>query len=314
MPAIEDLVTEKEPDFYGFDDIFESYTPKKIAYFAKWMDLILLEEHTAFERARARAARTFATNELCLEWDNLIDVRLKKKSHDFVKKAQPIILNFVQEFMHDNDNAVEIFNGLRLDSKILLTHPKSKIRLSGILIHKDIRIKTICEGFTFKQFRVKVKCNSHHVNMQTERYLGRQKHPNIEKLSHGWIYKKRSYGYYSTMRANVVDLIAKPEHEVLSDYLVEGKEPKLETRPTRQEIKAQMGRHPVNEDQFKAIQRSLQTDSFSLILGMPGTGKTRTICIMIDLMIKMNKRVLVTSFTHVALDNIIDKFIEMFPR
>jgi DNA replication ATP-dependent helicase Dna2 len=47
---------------------------------------------------------------------------------------------------------------------------------------------------------------------------------------------------------------------------------------------------------------------------MPGTGKTRTICIMIDLMIKMNMRVLITSFTHVALDNIIDKFIEMFPN
>lgn len=216
--------------------------------------------------------------------------------------------------MANSDTAVEVFNSLTLDRKIQISHPQSKIKLSGVLIHKDIRIKQICEGFSFKQFRLKVKANSHHVNKQTERYLGRFKHPNIEKLSHGWVYKKRTYGYYSTMRANVVDLVALPELETLCDYLVEGKAPELQTRPTRQEINIQMGRHKVNADQFKAIETSLKTDSFSLILGMPGTGKTRTICIMIDLMIKMNKRVLVTSFTHVALDNIIDKFLEMFPQ
>jgi hypothetical protein len=77
MPEIEDLVSEQEPEFPGLDDIFNGYNKKRIDYFAKWMDLILLEEHTAFERQRKRARRNFSSNELCLEFENLIDVRLK---------------------------------------------------------------------------------------------------------------------------------------------------------------------------------------------------------------------------------------------
>lgn len=50
MPDLEELVSEREPDFHGLDEIFGSLTKKRIDYFAKWMDLILLEEHEDFER------------------------------------------------------------------------------------------------------------------------------------------------------------------------------------------------------------------------------------------------------------------------
>jgi hypothetical protein len=71
------------------------------------------------------------------------------------------------------------------------------------------------------------------------------------------VYKKRSYGYFSTMRANVVDLIAQPELDRLASYIVEGKSPVKVTRPTKQEIEVHMGRHKVNADQARAIQTSL---------------------------------------------------------
>ena len=50
MPEIEDLVTDLEPKFYEFEDIFNDLNTYKLEYFAKWMDLILLEEHYTFQR------------------------------------------------------------------------------------------------------------------------------------------------------------------------------------------------------------------------------------------------------------------------
>ena len=43
-PDIEDIKTENQPDFDGLKEIFYSLDKQKIDYFAKWMDLILLEE------------------------------------------------------------------------------------------------------------------------------------------------------------------------------------------------------------------------------------------------------------------------------
>lgn len=45
---------------------------------------------------------------------------------------------------------------------------------------------------------------------------------------------------------------------------------------------------------------------------MPGTGKTFSLAILIKIMADLELQVLVTSFTHSALDNIIIKITEMF--
>lgn len=45
FPDIEDIVTEEQPDFYGLEEIFRGLDKLKIDYFARWMDLILLEEN-----------------------------------------------------------------------------------------------------------------------------------------------------------------------------------------------------------------------------------------------------------------------------
>lgn len=45
---------------------------------------------------------------------------------------------------------------------------------------------------------------------------------------------------------------------------------------------------------------------------MPGTGKTFVISLMLYCMVKLGKKVLVTSYTHTALDNIIKAFLNKF--
>lgn len=50
---------------------------------------------------------------------------------------------------------------------------------------------------------------------------------------------------------------------------------------------------------------------YALILGMPGTGKTTTIASLIHVLLAMGLRVLVTSYTHTAVDNILLKLQAM---
>ncbi|KNZ50289.1 hypothetical protein VP01_4502g1, partial [Puccinia sorghi] len=54
----------------------------------------------------------------------------------------------------------------------------------------------------------------------------------------------------------------------------------------------------------------LAAADYALVLGMPGTGKTTTIASLIKTLISMGKTVLLTSYTHSAVDNILSKLIE----
>lgn len=64
-----------------------------------------------------------------------------------------------------------------------------------------------------------------------------------------------------------------------------------------------------NENQIKAIDQALRCDNYSLILGMPGTGKTTVIAELIKILVANGKSILLTSYTHSAVDNILLKLL-----
>ncbi|SPO24247.1 related to DNA2 - DNA helicase [Ustilago trichophora] len=66
----------------------------------------------------------------------------------------------------------------------------------------------------------------------------------------------------------------------------------------------------VNDDQKLAIEKVLSAQDYALVLGMPGTGKTTTIAKLIELLVKLGKRILLTSYTHSAVDTILRKLAE----
>ena len=67
----------------------------------------------------------------------------------------------------------------------------------------------------------------------------------------------------------------------------------------------------LNRNQENAVQKAISTDKFHIIKGPPGTGKTHTIIEIIKELYKQNKKILVTTHTHVALDNILEKLGEL---
>ncbi|GAA5886249.1 hypothetical protein JCM6882_001581 [Rhodosporidiobolus microsporus] len=63
----------------------------------------------------------------------------------------------------------------------------------------------------------------------------------------------------------------------------------------------------LNSDQKEALEKVLAAQDYALILGMPGTGKTTTIAEVLKALAKTGKSVLLTSYTHSAVDNILLK-------
>ena len=63
----------------------------------------------------------------------------------------------------------------------------------------------------------------------------------------------------------------------------------------------------LNVDQKQAIDKVMSARDYALVLGMPGTGKTTTIAHIIRALVAQGKSVLLTSYTHTAVDNILLK-------
>lgn len=67
----------------------------------------------------------------------------------------------------------------------------------------------------------------------------------------------------------------------------------------------------MNTDQLKAIDHVMRAEDYALILGMPGSGKTTVIAEIIKILVSQGKSILLTSYTHSAVDNILLKLNEL---
>jgi DNA replication ATP-dependent helicase Dna2 len=61
----------------------------------------------------------------------------------------------------------------------------------------------------------------------------------------------------------------------------------------------------LNEDQNAVLRKCLEVDDYALIVGMPGTGKSKTIAEVVKVLMENGKSVLLTSYTHSAVDNVL---------
>jgi CRISPR/Cas system-associated exonuclease Cas4 (RecB family) len=64
---------------------------------------------------------------------------------------------------------------------------------------------------------------------------------------------------------------------------------------------------PLNEGQCRALTMAVRARDYCLIQGMPGTGKTTTIAALVKVLVAKGNSVLLTAYTHTAVDNILIK-------
>lgn len=66
----------------------------------------------------------------------------------------------------------------------------------------------------------------------------------------------------------------------------------------------------LNENQQRAVLKALAANEYILIKGMPGTGKTQTLVALIELLQALSSSILITAYTHSAVDNLLLKLLE----
>uniref|UniRef100_A0A1I7VFT6 DNA replication ATP-dependent helicase/nuclease n=1 Tax=Loa loa TaxID=7209 RepID=A0A1I7VFT6_LOALO len=66
----------------------------------------------------------------------------------------------------------------------------------------------------------------------------------------------------------------------------------------------------LNCDQARAVVKSLMSNDYTIIEGFPGSGKTSTLAVLIRCLIHLGRTVLITSYTHSAVDNLLSKLVE----
>ncbi|CAN0223585.1 unnamed protein product, partial [Discosporangium mesarthrocarpum] len=72
----------------------------------------------------------------------------------------------------------------------------------------------------------------------------------------------------------------------------------------------QIYRNGLNEDQRSAVRKLVTAKDYALLLGMPGTGKTWTMAFTVRVLLARGASVLVTSYTHSAVDSLLLKLLE----
>jgi DNA replication ATP-dependent helicase Dna2 len=93
----------------------------------------------------------------------------------------------------------------------------------------------------------------------------------------------------------------------LRALIVQDRAPKFKMPTGTMGLQSQNWQAEMNTDQKAAIEKVMAAQDYALVLGMPGTGKTTTIAQIIRALVAQGKSVLLTSYTHTAVDNILLK-------
>lgn len=113
----------------------------------------------------------------------------------------------------------------------------------------------------------------------------------------------------ATVRNNLIRLMENDVFgtQALRRLIVEGVPPTFKPTSTPYSLANSASQDSLNVDQRCAIEKVMSAKDYALVLGMPGTGKTTTIAHIIRALTAQGKSVLLTSYTHTAVDNILLK-------
>jgi DNA replication ATP-dependent helicase Dna2 len=113
----------------------------------------------------------------------------------------------------------------------------------------------------------------------------------------------------ATARNNLIRIMEKDLFKAreLRQLIVDGNPPAFKSAAPRYTLSGPASQQSLNDDQRHAIEKVMRSRDYALVLGMPGTGKTTTIAHIIRALVSQNKSVLLASYTHTAVDNILLK-------
>ena len=112
----------------------------------------------------------------------------------------------------------------------------------------------------------------------------------------------------ATIRNNLIRMMEKDLFKAreLRQLIINGATPTFKPTSSAYTL-TETSSQRLNIDQRRAIEKVMSARDYALVLGMPGTGKTTTIAHIIRALVLQGKTVLLNSYTHTAVDNILLK-------
>ena len=113
----------------------------------------------------------------------------------------------------------------------------------------------------------------------------------------------------ATVRNNLIRIMQQGTFgaSALRSLIIEDRPPRFAPTIKSSFLATSASQATLNVDQRAAVKKVLSAKDYALVLGMPGTGKTTTIAHLIRALIADGKSILLTSYTHSAVDNILLK-------
>ncbi|EPY53742.1 DNA replication endonuclease-helicase Dna2 [Schizosaccharomyces cryophilus OY26] len=111
-------------------------------------------------------------------------------------------------------------------------------------------------------------------------------------------------GGIASVRSTLIACVLPEAPTMIKDMIIRLKPPTFNPANCRLNPSHTEG---LNQDQIFALKKCQAADNYALILGMPGTGKTTTIARLILSLLEKGASILLTSYTHSAVDNILLK-------
>ncbi|SPO23950.1 related to DNA2 - DNA helicase [Ustilago trichophora] len=324
-PKFGNMLSKRSPIADVYEQKTEHLSDVHLDFFRKWDRLLNLEEEDAVRFRREMWTMTAEQREKVGRcFGNMrLDVLPGTSSHGPSSSMRRVVHRFVRH--HDPTQDAEA--GL-LSGHITVNDPVTISIEPGML--------SVAQGFVAKLTPTAVEIGLDHspdaaMRRALERSNGAQEESfNIAAAAERIVFRidKDELGSgMGRVRANLAALFLaqqKGGDVKRRELIVDRRRPRFlpseqleealavgsETRPVGEIIAQVHADASVNEDQKLAIDKVLSAQDYALVLGMPGTGKTTTIAKLIELLVKLGKRILLTSYTHSAVDTILRKLAE----
>lgn len=124
-----------------------------------------------------------------------------------------------------------------------------------------------------------------------------------------WIIDKCEFiSSFTASRLHLTRLMLDPKFERFKNLIVNLEAPLFNEFPGTEISSQEYNR--LNTKQKDIVKQALRAKDYLLVLGMPGTGKSTTIAVLVQALIREGQRVLITSYTNNAVDNVLEKLAD----
>lgn len=300
-----------------FENLVRHLKPAHREFFRKWDSLITKEEAdmtkfkrelwTMLSREREKLGRCFAN--VIIEPGSVHEEsggsKINRFKYTFIKRTSPIGFSFADSqlaigepvVVSDEEGHFALANGF------VTSVSKKRITVAVDRRLHNARTRTLDFHPTTNQSFIGIMdiskgSNDNRSPPRSDDY------PSLYRLD------KDEYKHgMASVRNNLVQLMAGDAYRAheLRQMIIEGVPPRFKAIVTGEISSGSLSQWSINTDQESAIEKVMSAKDYALVLGMPGTGKTTTIAHIIRALVAQGKSVLLTSYTHTAVDNILLK-------